>query len=46
MKKVLVTMAALLLASTAMAQQDRSNMWEFGVVMNNLSSESLSGSWR
>lgn len=44
MKRVTVTIAALLLASTAMAQQDRSNMWEFGVSLNNLSSESLSGS--
>lgn len=44
MKRVTVTIAALLLASTAMAQQDRSNMWEFGVSLNNFSSESLDGS--
>jgi len=44
MKRVMVTIMALMLASTATAQQDRSNMWEFGVSLNNLSSESLSGS--
>ena len=44
MKRVTVTIAALLLASTAMAQQDRSNMWEFGVSLNDMSSVSLKGS--
>lgn len=44
MKKVVITIATLLLASTAMAQQDRSNMWEFGVSLNNLSSVKVKGS--
>ena len=44
MKRITLAIAALLLASTAMAQQDRSDMWEFGVSLNNLGSESLSGS--
>jgi hypothetical protein len=40
----MVTIMALMLASTATAQQDRSNMWEFGVSLNNFSSEKLDGS--
>lgn len=44
MRKVIIGVTALLLASTAVAQQDRSNMWEFGVLLNNLSSVKLDGS--
>ena len=44
MKKVLVLIGALAFSQAAIAQQDRSNMWEFGLLLNNLSSESLAGS--
>jgi opacity protein-like surface antigen len=44
MKKVCILIAGLLLSATAAAQQnDREGMWEFGLLLNNLSSESLSG---
>ena len=44
MQRMIILATALVFSSTALAQQDRSNMWEFGVLLNNLSSESLSGS--
>ena len=43
MKSLLILVAALALSSTAAAQQDRDQMWEFGVLINDMSSESLSG---
>lgn len=44
MKKVLLLIAGLTLSATAVAQQnDREGTWEFGVLLNNTSSESLSG---
>jgi opacity protein-like surface antigen len=43
MKRVLILVAALALSSTAAAQNDREQMWEFGVLINDMSSESLSG---
>ena len=44
MKRSLIVVAALALSAPALAQQDRSDMWEFGVLLNNFSSESLDGS--
>ena len=44
MKKVCILIVGLVLSATASAQQsDRAGNWEFGLLVNNLSSESLSG---
>jgi opacity protein-like surface antigen len=44
MKKVLLLVAGLTLSAAAAAQQnEREGMWEFGVLFNNTSSETLSG---
>ncbi len=44
MSRIIVLVTALVFSTTALAQQDRSNMWEFGVLLNNLGSENLNGS--
>lgn len=42
-KKVILTTAALMMATTAMAQGDRSRNWEVGLILNNISGESVDG---
>jgi len=45
MKRVCILIAGLVLSASAAAQQsNREGMWEFGLLLNNLSSESLSSS--
>lgn len=44
MKRVIILLAALALSSTAVAQQStRNQMWDFGVLIGNLSGESIEG---
>jgi len=43
MKRVLAVLAVLAMSSTAAAQNDREGMWEFGLLVNEMSSEQLSG---
>lgn len=43
LKRVLWVMVGLCVTTSALAQSDRARNWEFGLVVNNLSSESLSG---
>jgi len=43
MKRTIILVSALMLSATAAAQNDRSDMWEFGVIYNNQSSESIVG---
>jgi len=43
MKRVFILVSALVLSATAAAQNDRSNMWEFGLIVNDQSSETLNG---
>lgn len=42
MKQVLVILSTLMLSATAVAQNDRSDMWEFGLIVSDMSSETLS----
>ena len=42
MKRVFILVSALVLSATAAAQNDRSDMWEFGVIVSDISSESMS----
>jgi len=42
MKRVIILVSALMLSATAVAQNDRSEMWEFGVIVSDISSASLS----
>ena len=44
MKRVIVLVSALVLSATAVAQNDRSDMWEFGLIINDMSSDELSSS--
>ena len=43
MKQVLILLSTLMLSATAVAQNDRSDMWEFGLIVSDMSSEMLSG---
>ncbi len=43
MKRIIILVSALLLSTTAAAQNDRTGMWEFGLIVNDQSSESLNG---
>ncbi len=43
MKRVIILVSALMLSATAVAQNDRSGMWEFGLIVNDQSSETLNG---
>ena len=43
MKRIIILVSALMLSATAVAQNDRADMWEFGVIYNNHSSETLVG---
>jgi len=43
MKQVLILLSTLMLSATAAAQNDREDMWEFGLIYNNQSSETLVG---
>ncbi len=43
MKRVIFLVSALVLSATAAAQNDRSDMWEFGVIVSDISSVSMSG---
>lgn len=42
MKQVLILLSTLMLSATAVAQNDRSDMWEFGLIVSDISSETLS----
>ena len=42
MKRVIILVSALALSATAVAQNDRSDMWEFGLIISDMSSEALS----
>ena len=42
MKRVFILVSALVLSATAAAQNDRSDMWEFGLIVSDMSSEALS----
>ncbi len=42
MKRVIILISALALSATAVAQNDRSDMWEFGLIISDMSSEALS----
>lgn len=43
MKRVLILIAGLAFSTAALAQSDRDGRWEFGLLVNNQSSESLGG---
>ncbi len=42
MKRVIILVSALALSATAAAQNDRSDMWEFGLIISDMSSDALS----
>ncbi|MCH7636817.1 MAG: porin family protein [Proteobacteria bacterium] len=42
MKQVIILLSTLMLSATAVAQNDRSDMWEFGLIISDMSSEALS----